>query len=96
VETRVFDFEVDFGAAGNVVGLLVLRVPGVDRVSRSMDDLLAAGWRPVHWTTLPSEMSSVAKYRVVMQRARASTGDVEPSTLQSQSLAAGMRAEPFG
>lgn len=79
METRVFDFDVDFGATGNVVGLLVLRLPGVDTAVRSMDDFLAAGWRPVHWTTLASEMSSVAKYRVVMQRARISTGDVEPS-----------------
>lgn len=80
METRVFDFDVDFGAVGNVVGLLVLRLPGIDSPTRSMDDLLAAGWRPLHWTTLSSEMSSVAKYRVIMQRTRASTGDVEPVT----------------
>lgn len=68
METRVFDFDVDFGGAANVVGVLVLRIPGVDGVVRYLDDLLAAGWRPIHWSTLSSEMSSVAKYRVVMQR----------------------------
>ncbi|MGH7736418.1 MAG: hypothetical protein ACREMP_00885 [Candidatus Tyrphobacter sp.] len=68
METRVFDFDVDFGTTGSVVGFLVLRSPNGNGVVRYLDDFLAIGWRPIHWSTIASEITSVAKYRVVMQR----------------------------
>lgn len=72
METRVFDFDVDFGTAGSMIGHLVLRLPGTNTLVRSLDDFIAAGWIPIHWTTLPSEMTHVARYRVIMQRERRS------------------------
>jgi hypothetical protein len=69
METRVFDLEVEFGNAGNSVGVLVLRPPAGTGEPRSFDDLRAMGWNPIHWSTLPSKMTAVAKYRVVMERA---------------------------
>ena len=90
METRVFDFEVDFGGAGNVVGLLVLRPPNGNGVVRYLDEFLAMGWRPIHWSTIASEMTSVAKYRVVMQRnKKASVGEVSPRRKVVQTAANG-------
>lgn len=79
METRVFDFEVDFGGNSNVVGFLVLRPPNGNGVVRYLDDFLAMGWRPIHWATIASDLTSVAKYRVVMQRrVKGMTGEVPP------------------
>lgn len=74
METRIFDFDVDFNGPGDVIGHLVLRPPNGNGLIRYFDEILAMGWRPIHWTTLPSELTTVAKYRVVMQRGVSENG----------------------
>ena len=88
METRVFDFEVDFGAGGNVVGFLVLRPPNGNGLVRYLDEFLAIGWRPIHWATISSEVTAVARYRVVMQRLKKGSNGEIPQTPQEVSQSA--------